>query len=119
MLLFAIALIGFTTTSKAQGVFLLTKKNGSAQGFDHVQKITDSLGNTRMTCTGAGNTKAEFVKPPDDKSQTDINTIIRFVDKQVKAGKLSGVTVIDGMLTKWEGSDVYNYSLRIAPENKQ
>jgi hypothetical protein len=119
IMLFSMVLLGLSTISKAQGVFELTKKNGSATGFDHIKQSTDSLGNTKMICEGPGKMKAEFIKPPDDMSKTDINTVILFVDKQIKAGKLSGLAVVDGMLAKWKGTDMYNYSLRAAPEDKQ
>jgi hypothetical protein len=119
MMLFTLALVGLSTISKAQGIFELTKKNGGAKGFDHIKQTTDALGNTKMICEGPGNSKAEFMRPPDDKSKTDINTVILFVDKQIKAGKLSGLAVVDGMLAKWQGTDVYNYKLRAAPEDKQ
>lgn len=119
IMLFSLVLLGLSTISKAQGVFQLSKKNGSALGFDHVKQTTDSLGNTIMTCSGPGNTKCEFMTPPDYQGKADINKLIGFVDKQIKTGKLSGIAVVDGMLTKWKGTDVYNYSLRAAPEDKQ
>lgn len=119
IMLFTLVLLGLSIISKAQGVFELTKKNGSAKGFDHIEQTTDSLGNTKMTCSNPGNAKCEFMAPPDYKAKNDINKVIGFVDKQIKAGKLSGLAVVDGMLTKWEGTDVYNYSLRAAPEDKQ
>lgn len=108
----AVALLGFTTVLKAQGNFQLTKKGGGADGFDHVQQTTDIHGNTTMICTGAGQDKGKYETPPPEfPNPVDMNKIISFVDDQIARGKLWGTATVEGMLAKWEGSDVYNYTL--------
>jgi hypothetical protein len=115
VMLLSITLLGLTWGAKAQGIFEVTKKNGSAKGYDHITQHTDSLGNTTMTCTGPGQAAAEFVTPPNSTSKINYNKIMAYAESRIKQGKLSGSEVVSATMAKWEGKDMYNYTLRIEP----
>lgn len=113
-IMLAIALFGCSFAAQAEGCFHLTKKNGGAKGFDKIDQRTDAEGNTEMSCKGPGETTAEFVSPPDSPDKTDYNKIIRYVDKAIAGGKLSGKGVVEGREVHWKGSDAFNYELTVA-----
>ena len=115
IMLLSITLLGFAAGTQAQGIFEVTKKNGSANGFDHIDQNTDSLGNTKMICTGPGYSKGVFDTPPNSTSKINYNKIMAYAENQIKQGKLSGSEVISMAQAKWEGKDMYNYTLRIVP----
>lgn len=119
--LFVIAFLSLSTLSRAQGIIYLIKRGGSPAGFDHVDQKTDAKGNTKLVCTGAGQSKAEYTAPPDDATNTapTINKMFSFVDRQLKAGKRSGVASADGLKAEWNGTDAYNYTLTITSDKEK
>ncbi|WP_118976506.1 hypothetical protein [Taibaiella koreensis] len=117
-IILAAALLSFSLGVQAEGFFHLVKKNGSANGFNKIDQLTDAKGNTEMTCNEPGAMPAEFVKAPNSNDNTDYNKIIHYVDDAITAGKSSGKTTVEGRMVQWKGSDAYNYELTVAALKK-
>lgn len=96
-------------------IIKITKSDGGQFGYRDVEEIHDFVKNEHfLSCKYPGNENCGWTtQPPSRVSITDITSI---VDDRIIGGQLSGTSSLDGVIFRWDATDVYNQVVEITED---